>query len=231
MSASSLSADSPTNDFKLMRGKHAWRLRLISADGMNRLTRAKVMALRSAIEKLAETDETLPLIILCEKNFSAGADLNEIRQLSGADAFEFARGGQALMNAVAHYPVMTIAAIEGHCMGGGLDLAWACRRRVAAPGAVFGHRGAALGLMTGWGGTQRLPRLVGKARALEILMTADKVSANRALELGLVDSVVADPVAEVERYAERFICGLADANFRPSHPDGAFAELDRSHNQ
>jgi enoyl-CoA hydratase len=226
-----MSADSPTIDFKLMRGKHAWILRLISADGMNRLTRAKIMGLRSAIEKLAETDKGLPLIILCDKNFSAGADLNEIRQLSGVEAYEFARQGQALMNAVADYPVMTIAAIEGHCMGGGLDLALACRRRIAAPGAVFGHRGAALGLMTGWGGTQRLPRLVGKARALEIFVTADKFCANRALQWGLVDSVVADPVAEVERYVERFVSGLADANFWPSNPDGAFAEVDNSHDQ
>jgi enoyl-CoA hydratase/carnithine racemase len=107
--------------------------------------------------------------------------------------------GQALMNAIASYPAPVIAAIEGHCMGGGLDLALACHRRIATPQAVFGHRGAALGLMTGWGGTQRLPRLIGKGRALELFVAAEKVSALRALEIGLVDAIADDPVAKAVR--------------------------------
>lgn len=81
-------------------------------------------------------------------------------------------------------------------MGGGLDLALACHYRIASPNAAFGHRGAALGLMTGWGGTQRLPRLVGKARALEMLLTADKISALQAMKIGLVDAIAEDPVEE-----------------------------------
>jgi len=100
------------------------------------------------------------------------------------------------MNALASYPAPVIAAIEGHCMGGGLDLALACHRRIAAPHAIFGHRGAALGLMTGWGGTQRLPRLIGRSRALELFVAAEKVSAVRALEVGMVDTIADDPVAE-----------------------------------
>jgi enoyl-CoA hydratase/carnithine racemase len=74
-------------------------------------------------------------------------------------------------------------------MGGGLDLALACHRRIAAPHALFGHRGAALGLVTGWGGTQRLPRLIGRARALEMFVAAETITAERALRLGLVDVV------------------------------------------
>lgn len=81
-------------------------------------------------------------------------------------------------------------------MGGGLDLALACHRRIAAPNAVFGHRGAALGLITGWGGTQRLPGLIGKGCALEMFVAAEKIHAARAVEVGLVDAVAADPVAE-----------------------------------
>ena len=81
-------------------------------------------------------------------------------------------------------------------MSGGLDLALACDRRIAAPNAIFGHRGAALGLLTGWGGTQRLPRLVGKSVALEMFVLAEKVSAQRALAIGMVDAVAKDPVAE-----------------------------------
>jgi enoyl-CoA hydratase/carnithine racemase len=81
-------------------------------------------------------------------------------------------------------------------MGGGLDLALACHRRIASPHALFGHRGAALGLITGWGGTQRLPRLVGKSIALEMFLTAETIAGARALEIGLVDALVDDPVAE-----------------------------------
>jgi enoyl-CoA hydratase/carnithine racemase len=103
------------------------------------------------------------------------------------------------MQALESYPATVIAAIEGHCMGGGLDLALACHRRIAAPGAAFGHRGAALGLITGWGGTQRLPRIIGKGRALELFVAAEKVTAARALEIGLVDAIADDPVAEALR--------------------------------
>ncbi|HSM87939.1 MAG TPA: enoyl-CoA hydratase/isomerase family protein, partial [Candidatus Limnocylindrales bacterium] len=129
-----------------------------------------------------------------EKFFSAGADLNEISRLGAAEAFEFSRLGQRLMNSIAGFPVPAIAAIEGYCMGGGLDLALSCRNRVAAPDAVFGHRGASLGLITGWGGTQRLSRLVGRPRALQMFLLAEKLSAEEALKVGLVDRITNDPV-------------------------------------
>jgi enoyl-CoA hydratase/carnithine racemase len=172
-------------------------LRLISPDGTNRLTRASVLALTDALAELRKKIQ--PLIIAGNRQFlSVGADLNEIAALtlSSPEAYQFSAMGQALMNAIASYPAPVIAAIEGHCMGGGLDLALACHCRIAAPHAVFGHRGAVLGLMTGWGGTQRLPRLIGKSRALELFIAAEKVSAARALEIGLVDAIADDPVAE-----------------------------------
>ena len=174
-------------------------LRLASPDGTNRLTRACVLALTVAIAELKDElkEQLRPLIVAGNRQFfSVGADLNEIAALTGPEAYEFSAMGQALMNALASYPAPVIAAIEGHCMGGGLDLALACHRRIAAPHAVFGHRGAALGLMTGWGGTQRLPRLIGKSRALELFIAAEKVSAARALEIGLVDAIADDPVTE-----------------------------------
>jgi enoyl-CoA hydratase/carnithine racemase len=80
-----------------------------------------------------------------------------------------------------------------------LDLALACHGRIAAPHAVFGHRGAALGLITGWGGTQRLPHLIGKAQALAMFVAAEKVNASNALRLGLVDAIAEDPVEEASR--------------------------------
>jgi enoyl-CoA hydratase/carnithine racemase len=170
-------------------------LRLISNDGTNRLTRVRVRALTEAVAQLA-SDPPEKLILTGNVHFfSAGADLHEIAAITGAEAVRFALMGQALMNAVAGFPAPTIAAIHGYCMGGGLDLALACQRRIAGPHAVFGHRGAALGLMTGWGGTQRLPRIVGKARALEMFIAAEKLSARRALAFGLVEAVLDDPLA------------------------------------
>jgi len=93
------------------------------------------------------------------------------------------------------FPAPTVAAVHGYSMGGGLDLALACRQRIAGPHAVFGHRGAALGLITGWGGTQRLPRLVGKARALQMFLVAEKFDARDALRIGLIDAIAGDPLA------------------------------------
>jgi enoyl-CoA hydratase/carnithine racemase len=84
-------------------------------------------------------------------------------------------------------------------MGGGLDLALACHRRIAASNAVFGHRGAALGLVTGWGGTQRLPRLVGKSTAVTMFAAAQKIDAYRALSIGLIEGIAENPVAEAAR--------------------------------
>ena len=175
-------------------------LTLVSADGMNRLTRRKVIALREEIEGFCGPHPpSPPLVITGDPVFSAGADLNEVSRLAGSEALAFARMGQELMNVVANYPAPVYAAIQGFCMGGGLDLALACHHRIACPDAVFGHRGAALGLITGWGGTQRLPRLVGKGRALEMFVAAGKVVAPEALRSGLLDAIAADRVAEAVR--------------------------------
>jgi enoyl-CoA hydratase/carnithine racemase len=183
-----------TKFFEIEHVQHATLLRLVSADGTNRLTRACVIALTEAIASLIRES---PIIIVGNQQFfSVGADLNEIAALTGPAAYEFSAMGQTLMNLIADHTARVIAAIEGHCMGGGLDLALVCHRRIAAPHAVFGHRGAALGLMTGWGGTQRLPRLIGGGKALELFAAAEKISAHRAFEIGLVDSLATDPVSE-----------------------------------
>lgn len=167
-------------------------LQLVSKDGTNRLSRECVLALTAAVEKLSQT--STPLIITGnEKFFSAGADLNEISRL-GSDAFDFALMGQHLMRLIDESPALVCAAVYGYCMGGGLDLALACDMRIAHPHAIFGHRGAALGLITGWGGTQRLPRLVGRGKALEMFIEAKKLSATDALQSNLIDEISMDPV-------------------------------------
>lgn len=194
----------PDDYFEIDRTLDANVLRLVSADGTNRLTRACVLALTEKILSLTDesrTDDARPLVLTGNRRFfSVGADLNEIAGLTGPAAYEFSQMGQTLMNAVSARSPLAIAAVEGHCMGGGLDLALACHRRIAAPSAVFGHRGSALGLITGWGGTQRLPRLIGKGRALEMFAAAERVSAQRALAIGLVDAIAEDPVAEALRW-------------------------------
>lgn len=176
-------------------------LHLSSDDGTNRLTRACLLALTDVFREVALRQ---PLVIAGNSRFfSAGAELREIASLDGPSAYEFARMGQDLMAAIQRFPAPVYAAISGYCMGGGLDLALACHKRIASPHAVFGHRGDALGLITGWGGTQRLPRRIGKARALEMFVVAEKITAPRALRIGLIDALADDPVAEAVRRASQ----------------------------
>jgi enoyl-CoA hydratase len=186
---------SPEKLYELEWFGEAAVLRLVSDDGTNRLTRERVQALTTVVEELSVRPPSRLVITGNAHFFSAGADLNEIAALTGPEAWRFAHMGQRLMNAVATFSAPTMAAVHGYCMGGGLDLALACTRRIAGPQALFGHRGAALGLITGWGGTQRLPRLVGKGRALQMFLAAEKLPATRALQVGLVNAIADDPLA------------------------------------
>ena len=128
--------------------------------------------------------------------FASGADLREIAGVDGATAREFALRGQDLMNKISALHARTIAAVNGICFGGALDLALACDRRIASPNALFAHPGADLGIMTGWGGTQRLSRLVGQAVSLEMFFTAKRVDSHEGMLIGLVDEIADDPVAQ-----------------------------------
>jgi enoyl-CoA hydratase/carnithine racemase len=174
-------------------------LRLESDDGTNRLTRACVVSLSETLHELRREARAL-VIAGNSRFFSVGADLEEMAALKGPTAYEFSRLGQSLMAAIENFCAPVCTAISGYCMGGGLDLALFCHRRIASPNAIFGHRGAALGLITGWGGTQRLPRLIGQARALGMFVAAEKVSAAQALRMGLVDGIAEDPIAEACRW-------------------------------
>jgi len=175
-------------------------LTLTSTDGANKLGQEVIQELLGCVTGLraqAGEGEIQRLVIRGnEKFFSVGADLNQIAQLTGPKAFEFSRLGQQLMRSIDQFPVPVIAAIRGYCMGGAMDLVLACHYRIASPDAVFGHRGASLGLITGWGGTQRLPRLIGTARALQMFLLAEMVNAEEAKRIGLVDEIANDPIAE-----------------------------------
>jgi enoyl-CoA hydratase len=143
-----------------------------------------------------EADNQVETVIFTGQGdvFASGADIREIARLNADTAPDFARLGQGLMAKIATSGKMTIAAINGFCFGGALDLALSCKRRIASPTTTSSHPGVNLGIITGWGGTQRLPRLVGEAKALEMFMTAKRVSADEALQIGLIDEVADEPL-------------------------------------
>lgn len=164
---------------------------LENPSGLPRLERAVLRALATQMELLSASSDFVGAVITGgELAFCAGAELGEITSLFASETLEFAREGQRVMRWIQRSRKPLIAAVRGYCLGGGFDLALACHARIAAADAIFAHRGASLGLVTGWGGTQRLPRLIGRSRALEILATGRSIAADEALELGLVRVVV-----------------------------------------
>ena len=162
----------------------------------NPLSASTLDKLEELVSALAARDDLSAIIFTGAGDvFASGADIRELQTLTPDSAREFAARGQNLFQTIADARRLTVAAVNGYCMGGGLDLALACRVRVASPRAVFAHPGARLGIITGWGGTQRLPRLVGAARAFEMFLTARRLSAAEAFEMGLV-SRLGDPALE-----------------------------------
>jgi enoyl-CoA hydratase len=145
------------------------------------------------VVKFLQNDATIRAAILTgagEKAFVAGADIVELTTLTSTQASNLASEGQAIFASIenSHKPI--IAAVNGFALGGGCELAMACHFRIATDNAKFGQPEVNLGLLPGYGGTQRLAQLIGKGRALELLMTADTISAEKALSLGLVNYVV-----------------------------------------
>jgi enoyl-CoA hydratase len=168
-------------------------LQLKSEDGLPRLQMSVMDAFEREIARLAGTAELSGAVITgSELAFAAGAEIAEVARLTAGDAFAFSRRGQALLGTIASSAKPVVAAIRGYCIGGGLDLALACRARIAAADAVFAHPGVRLGIITGWGGTQRLPRLIGRGRAQEMLVTGGRICAREALAWGLVGKVSED---------------------------------------
>lgn len=162
----------------------------------NPLSRTTLLEL-NAILSDARSNPNIQAVIFTgsEDVFLSGANIRELAQLDSESALAFSKLGQNIFQAIADAEQITIAAINGYCMGGGLDLALACDIRIASETAVFSHPGARLGIITGWGGTQRLPRIVGTTNALEFFVTAGKYSSKKAFEIGLV-SVISDQVLE-----------------------------------
>ncbi len=171
-------------------------IRLNQPAKRNPLSKAVLHELGDVVDASSQRDDIRSIIFTgTDDVFASGADIRELITLSFESAHEFSKFGQELFQRIADARQVTIAAINGYCIGGALDLALACDLRVASANAVFAHPGAHLGIITGWGGTQRLPRIIGKARALEFFATARRVSSQEALEIGLITQIH-DPVLE-----------------------------------
>jgi enoyl-CoA hydratase len=168
----------------------------------NALNQATLDELRNAFDRV-RGDPVARVVILTgagEKAFVAGADITEIAGLTAVEGERFARRGQSVFDAIETLGKPVIAAVNGYALGGGCELAMACTLRVASENAVFGQPEVKLGIIPGYGATQRLPRLVGKGRALEMLLTGETISAAEALRIGLVNHVV--PSSELRSASE-----------------------------
>ena len=171
-----------------------------------------------------------------DKSFVAGADINELAALTPVGAREHARRGQQVFDLIEHLGKPVIAAVNGFALGGGCELAMACTLRIAAEDARFGQPEINLGIIPGFAGTQRLARLVGKAIALEILLTGRQVKADEALRIGLVNKVVpsaslldeartlASQLAAQAPIASRFILDAVNHGLEVSFVEGQALE-------
>lgn len=169
---------------------------------LNALNKATINELRVAFED-ARDDSTVRGVILMgvgDKAFAAGADITEVASNTSVEAEEATRRGQALTDLIENLGKPVIAAVNGFALGGGCELAMACAIRVAAESAKFGQPEVKLGVMPGYGGTQRLPRLVGRGRALKLVLSGDIIDAAEAYRIGLVDELV--PTASLMERAE-----------------------------
>lgn len=183
-----------SNGFTTEHIGNAMVIRFVRPETRNPLSVSVIDGLAAAVSHV-DADVRSVIFTGSDSVFASGADLREIATVAGTTAREFAERGQRLMDIIADLEIRTVAAVNGFCYGGALDLALACDLRIASPNAEFCHPGAGLGIMTGWGGTQRLPRLVGEAAAFELFMTGKKISAEEAFRIGLIDAIADDPLA------------------------------------
>lgn len=172
----------------------------------NYLSLATLQDLQRIMSALLPRDDIQAIILTGSHDvFTSGANIRELAQLDAEAALQFSKYGQHLFQSIADARQVTIAAINGYCMGGGLDLALTCDIRVASTDAVFAHPGARLGIITGWGGTQRLPRVIQKGVALEFLLTGRRITAIEALRVGLVTAVSDNPLHSALSIAQQSI--------------------------
>jgi enoyl-CoA hydratase len=179
-------------------------------DKLNAMNLATLAELRSVFDQVMD-NKAIKAVILTgagEKAFVAGADITEIASLNEVNARKFAESGQEIFAMIENCHKPVIAVTNGYTLGGGCELAMACHMRIATANARFGQPEVNLGLIPGYGGTQRLIQLIGKGKAFELLMTADMVKADEALRLGLVTHVV--PSDTLMAKAEEILVKIMD---------------------
>ena len=178
-------------------------------DQLNALSR-RVLGELAAAFRQARADEGVVGVVVTgagERAFAAGADIAEFAEMDAVEGYRLALRGQALLASIEALPKPVVAAVNGFALGGGCELAMACHLRVASEAAQFGLPEVGLGLIPGYGGTQRLPRLVGRGVATEMILTGERMPAERALAVGLVNRVV--PAAEVVEAAKVLVRTIA----------------------
>lgn len=177
-------------------------------EAMNSLNYDTLEELNTAFQEIANDSAVRSIILTGEgKAFVAGADIAAMSEMSAAEGREMMKKGHQLMNLMESIEKPIIAAVNGFALGGGCELALACDFRIASEKAKFGQPEVNLGIIPGFGGTQRLPRLVGKSRGKLMIMTGDLVAAKEALEIGLCDKVVApeELIIEAESLARKIM--------------------------
>ncbi|HAE14509.1 MAG: enoyl-CoA hydratase/isomerase family protein [Chitinophagales bacterium] len=172
---------------------------------LNALSIKTIVEIDEALEEYMYHEDVKGVVITGagEKAFVAGADISEFSDFTPEQGKTMSENGHDTFDKIESYPKPVIAAVNGYALGGGCELAMACHMRIASENAIFGQPEVNLGLIPGYGGTQRLPELIGKGKALELLLTGDSINAAMALELGLVNDVV--PQSELMKRVQEIL--------------------------
>ncbi len=203
------SLDIICTDLILDEQEHILLIKINRPKSLNALNRSVFSQLKELLEFVKTKPGIRCIIITGEgsKAFVAGADISEFSAIKANEAKSFLSLGNEVMNTIENYHIPIIAAINGFALGGGCELAMACHIRLASQNAKFGMPEINLGILPGYGGTQRLPKLVGSSKALEIMLTGDMINAEKALSIGLINSVFdeAELISKAKELASRLI--------------------------
>ena len=177
---------------EVSKNNHIGTLTINRPDSLNAMNREVLLEFINELKKI-QSDKDIRVIIITgsgEKAFIAGADIKLMQKMNREEALEFANLGQELANLIEKSAKPVIAAVNGYALGGGCEIALSCHLRIASDNAIFAQPEVKIGLLPGWGGTQRLPRIIGRGLANEIILTGRNVTAKEALDIGLVNRVV-----------------------------------------